>query len=1149
MKFKFLYNPLCSIGPVKYKFLIVMKFTAILILIGTLHLSAASYSQSISITRHNATLETIFKDIKSQTGYTFFYTEKVNTTKQTLDVDLKNVSLKDALDYCLKGLKLNYTIIDKTIVIQQIVPETKTDAPVPDNVSDKTIIEAKGTVIDDKTQAPMAGVNIYLKTDKTVVIGTTNTKGEFQVNVQPGDVVVFTFIGYKPKEVKLNNSKPITIKLELLVNNMNEMVVTGYQTIKKSNYTGSAVTISGDDLKKNNPVDVIKAIASFDPSFRIGDNNLTGSDPNALPKITVRGSTSLPSVDGSIVDRNNLSSSYNMPAFILDGFPSSLEQIVDLDINRIASVTILKDAAATAVYGSRAANGVIVVTTKAPKPGKLQLTYTNDFTVSAPDLSSYHVLNAAQKLQYEKLAGLYTTGINTTTSQDDLDIQYNEILKNVVSGVNTYWLSQPLQNAYGLRQTLDAQGGDSTFRYDVYGRFQTNPGVMKGAARNDYSGGMTFYYNPTKKLLFRNDLQITQEQSTNSPYGSFSSYVAMNPYYRLTDANGNSLRELANWQIDTHQDGSAQYVYENVLNPLYEAQVGNFSKSAYLELLDNLSLDWHITPALRLQGQVSLTDHKGTSDVFISPTSDQFYYGPADQIQNRGSYTYANDDIVQYDGRVQLNYYKQIGDHSLNLALASEVTNYTEDYKSFEAQGFSNATFTNIAFARTYELNTAPTGDVSTTRSISNFITGNYSYKNKYLLDATFNLNGSSVYGDNKRFAPAWSTGIGWNMHKEDFMKENFPAISRFKLTATTGLTGSVDFPPNQAKTIYSYQTSNWYSTGVGATVDGYGNPDLQWQRTTNYDLALELGLFNDKLVINPHYYYKLTKGELTAINTVPSTGYNTYEANLGDMKDVGEEVYLTYNAFKNSNWNVNVVANFAHNKNAVTHIADALKAYNASVDAYQTSSLNTTQSAPLLHYAEGQSIYTIYGVKSEGIDPETGKEIFVKKNGTLTFTYDVNDQQPIGDQEAKGEGTFGSNITYKRFYFGFLFHYRFGGDYYNQTLVDRVEDADPRYNVDARALADRWEKPGDVTLYKNIQDLGITYPTSRFVQKDNEIDLESINVSYELAKKLAKKLGMQTLRFTLTANDIFTAASIQQERGIDSPYARSLTCSLLATF
>jgi TonB-linked SusC/RagA family outer membrane protein len=1145
MKLKFLYNPVRATGFVRHKLFMVMKLTAILMFIGIMQLSAAGFSQNVSISRRNADLETIFKDIKSQTGYTFFYTEKINTTGQSIDVKLKNVPLSDALDYCLKGLRLNYTIVNKTVVIRQIPNEAPPVAPAAP--VDKTL-NVKGVLTDSQSQEAMPGVNIFLKADKKL-LGITNSKGEFSISVQPGDVVVFAFVGYKQKEVTINDDKPLTIKMELQVKTMNDVVVTGYQTIKKDTYTGSAVTISGDDLKRTNPTSVIKAIASFDPSFRIGDNNLSGSNPNALPNVTVRGSTTLPSVDGSIVDRNNLSSTYNQPAYMLDGFQASLQQIIDLDIDRIATVTILKDAAATAVYGSRAANGVIVITTKAPKPGKLQLTYNAQLNISAPDLSSYHVLNAAQKLQYEKLAGLYTTGATTSTSQDVLDAQYSHLLENVISGVNTYWLSQPLRNAYGMKHSIDAQGGDSVFRYDIYGRYQTNPGVMMGSSRNDYGGGMTFYYNPSKKLLFRNDLQLTQENSANSPYGNFATYVAMNPYYPLNDANGNSLRELANWNVNTGAEGPDQYVTENVFNPLYEAHVGNFDKSAYLEFLDNLSVDYHITQEFRLQAQISLTDHKGTSDQFISPTSDQFYYGPADQIQNRGSYTYGNDDILQYDGKLQLNYYKQLGDHSINLALASEVISNTENIKSFEAVGFSNSTFTNVGFARTYLPNAAPGGDVLTNRTISNFLTGNYSYQNKYLLDATFNLNGSSSFGVNKQFAPFWSTGIGWNMHKEDFMKNNFPAVSRFKLTATTGLTGSYNLPPYLAKTIYTYQTSNWYSTGVGATVDGFGNENLQWQRTTNYDLALELGLFGDRLIINPHYYYKLTKGLLTPINVVPSTGYTTYEDNLGDMRDKGEELYLTWNAYKTSKLNINIVANFAHNNNAVIHISNALKAYNESVDAYQANTANGAQATPLLRYAEGQSIYTIYGVRSEGIDPETGKEIYIKKNGTLTFNYDVKDTQPIGNAEAKGEGNFGSNITYKQFYLGFTFHYQFGGDYYNQTLVDRVENADPRYNVDIRALDQRWEKPGDVTLYKNIADLGTTYATSRFVQKNNEVDLQSINLSYDITKKFAKKIGLQSLRLSLIANDLFESSSIRIERGIDYPYARNLTATLQATF
>ncbi len=1149
MKLKFLYNPANFAGSVKCNLSVVVKLTAILIFVGVLQLSAATFAQGITISKKNVNLETVFKDIKRQTGYTFFYPEKVNTTDQKLNVDLKNATLKEALDYCLKGLNLSYTIVDKTIVIRLLPAGSK--AAIPAKSPDQ-LLEIKGKVVDAKTKETIPGVSIYLKSIKTAPLGITDDKGDFIVHAELGDVLVFTFIGYKPKEVGVMDSKPLTVKLETQVETMNETVINGYQTLKKESYTGSAITVSGEELKRNNPANVIKAIASFDPSIRIGDNNLTGSDPNALPKLTFRGSTALPSVDGSIVDRNNLSSTYNLPAFMLDGFPATLEQIVDLDIDRIASVTILKDAAATAVYGSRAANGVIVVTTKVPKPGKLQLTYNAQLNIQAPDLSSYHVLNAAQKLQYEKLAGLYTTNpAVSNASQYDLDQQYNKILKNVVSGVNTYWLSQPLQNAFGMKHSLDAQGGDSTFRYDINGRYQTSPGVMIGSSRNDYSGGMTFYYNPSKKLLFRNQLTITQEESTNSPYGNFSTYVAMNPYYPITDANGNSLRELANWTVanPSKASGASEYISENVNNPLFEAHVGSFSKSAYFQVLDNFAMDYYITNALKLSTQFGLTDTKNTSDQFVSPLSNTFYYGPTSQINNRGSYTYNVDNELTYDGQVKLTYNKQFGGHSVNFLLLSEIGNDTNDQKGFTAVGFSNATFTNIGFARSYALNSSPLGDWITSRFNNNSLTGNYTYQNKYLLDLTGNMNGSSAFGDKHRYAPVWSAGLGWNAHNEDFFKTAFPAISQFKLTATTGEAGSVAFPADLAKTIYTYQTANWYSTGVGATVNGYGNDNLDWQKTTIDQLTLELGLFNNKLTIKSDYYYKLTKGEIVQLTTAPSTGYLNYDANLGDVKNVGAEVYITFNAYKAKDININLTGTFVHNKNAVVHINNALKAYNESVNKYQADTANHAQTIPLLQYEEGRSINTIWGVKSKGIDPENGKEILVKRDGTLTYTYDAADIQPIGNMDAKGEGTFGSNITYKQFYLYFLFHYQFGGDYYNQTLVDRVEDADPRYNVDARALTQRWQKPGDVTFYKNIQDLSITHPTSRFVQKNNEIDLSSVTLSYDITKKLAKKIGLQSLRLSLTANDIFESSSIQIERGIYYPYARNLTCMLQATF
>ncbi|QTE59015.1 carboxypeptidase-like regulatory domain-containing protein [Mucilaginibacter rubeus] len=532
MKLTFLYNAVCAIRGVKCKFLLVLKLTTILLLVGVLHLSAASYSQTVTISGKNKSLESVFKDIKQQTGYLFFYSEKVNIKGKTVDADFHDTQLVDVLNACLKNFDLSFTIVSKTIVIQNKIPEPRPEPIIINKVS------VSGRVLDSVSKTTLPGVNIAVKGGRGV-IGQTNDKGEFNVQADAGQTLIFSFMGYKSAEVKVVAGQSIVVRLLPDINNIKDIVVTGYQVIKKDNYTGNAITVSGADLKRNNPQNVIKSIASFDPSFKVLDNNFIGSDPNKLPKINVRGATAIPSINDKILDRNNLSSNYNLPAFILDGFEVSLQKVVDLDINRIESVTLLKDGAATAVYGSRAANGVMVITTKAPVAGKLQLSYNYELTFNGPDLSDYHVLNAKQKVAYEQLVGLYDTKTSTSgdTKQDELDAQLFTRLKNVASGVNTYWLSQPLRNAYQQKHSVYAQGGDQSFRYGIDLRYQTQPGVMKGSDNTRYSGGVNFTYNPSSKLIIRNDLTITQVNQANSPYGDFrhSIYITVHLFALIRD--------------------------------------------------------------------------------------------------------------------------------------------------------------------------------------------------------------------------------------------------------------------------------------------------------------------------------------------------------------------------------------------------------------------------------------------------------------------------------------------------------------------------------------------------------------------------------------------------------------------------------------
>lgn len=1125
--------------------LLTGSLAALLLAISFCISATAASMQYVSISRQNASLESIFNDIKKQTGYLFFYKGSINTAALKLDVDLKHVSLEEALTTCLQPFKLTYTIVNKTIVISSV----KSSAPaatVADPVQDEVVA---GRITDSLSKGPVIGVTIVVKNKKTHAI--SNESGAFSIHAAQGDVLVFTSIGYKRKEVVVGKDLSIHVIMVANTSNIGEVVATGYQVIKKDNYTGNAIVIKGDDLKRMNSQNIVKGISAFDPSFRVAENNLLGADPNALPKINVRGSTVMPSSSNGqmqTLDRNNLTSEHNLPVFIMDGFEVTLQQVVDMDINRIASVTILKDAAATAVYGSRAANGVMVITTKAPVPGKLRLTYNYEFKGTAPDLTDYHVLNAKDKLEYERQAGLYST-LNAAYSLDELDRQYNNKYRDVVSGVNTYWLSQPLHNAVSHKHSLYAEGGDSTFRYGIDLRYQTDPGVMKGSGRDRYSGGMNFNYNPSRNVLVKNQLTITQVNDENSKYGSYSQYAYMNPYYPIYGEDGKIAQEIANWKIDTQKKGPNQIKNDPVYNPLYDATLGSFDKGAYQEVLDNLSVDWKITPALRLVGLMSVNSGSNTSDQFASPFSNEFAQTAPEDMQNRGRYDYTTTRSLSLDGNVRLIYNTLLGGvHSINAVLGGNGLSNKSDTKGFEGRGFSNDKFTNIGFARIYTPESHPYGDVSLSRLLGSFFSGSYSYKNRYLFDAAVRRDGSSAFGAQSRYANFWSGGLGWNVHNEAFFKSVFPGFSRLKLTATYGVTGSVDFNPFQARTTYEYNMTNWYSSGVGASVNSYGNEDLKWQRTTSYDFKAEIGLFKDRIVVTPVYYNKMTTGLLTDINLAPSVGFTTYKANLGNMRNNGYELYLTVNAYKSEHLNINITGNLAHNTNTIVKISNALKSYNENVDKEQYNE-DAPIATPLVRFNEGQSYTAIYANKSRGIDPQSGKEIFERKDGSLTYIYDPRDVRPMGDFAAKAEGNFGSNITWKQFMFSFNFYYKFGGQQYNQTLVDRVENADPRWNVDRRAFTQRWKNPGDVAMYKNIADLSTTYPTSRFIEKDNLVSLTSLYLSYDITHAQARKIGLQSLRAALSMNDVFRAASVQQERGIDYPFARNLTASILATF
>jgi len=1122
----------------------IMRIILFLIFLSTSTVFPNVFSQNniFSFNFSNNTVKSILLEIENESDYAFLFADDLTKEMdQKVSTTVESSTINYVLDMVFRSTNLSYQIIDRQILITRKSKNTTLSSGLPSNTQQRTTI--RGKIMDNKGE-PLPGATVYIKAKPTLGV-TTDLNGEFTFQVPDlNQLLVISFIGM---ETQIVNLKPnvlfYNVKLNIISTELTEIVATGYFQRKKDNFTGTTLTVSGEELKKINPGNIFQSIEAFDPSFKITTNNLLGSNPNSLPNINIRGVASVPTGgSGEVLRRDNLSATVNMPTYILDGYEVGVEKIFDLDLNRVASITLLKDAAATAIYGSRASNGVLVITTIEPEEGKLRVGYNFELNLNVPDLSSYKVLNASQKLEYERLAGLYD--YIGASSQNELDELYYQKMYNVVSGVDTYWLSQPVENAYGFKHSLYLDGGSQNIRYGINLQYQSAPGVMRGSGRDRYGIGAELSYNLSKKILFKNVLSVTKVDATESPYGSFSDYVRMNPYYPMTDEKGNLIRKIDSWTDRSGTGGSLNT--EVVLNPLYNGTLSSFNKSNYLEVNDAFSAEWNITDQLRVRGLISLNQKKSENDNFLSPLSNDYYFYSSADLAKRGRYFYQSTTESTVDGNITMTYSKGIHDHFINMALGTNIRENTYNSKWLTAIGFTNDRFSNIGFANGYQENTAPGSSSNIERLFGSFFSLNYSFKNKYLLDLSLRADGSSKFGTDNKVATFWAAGIGWNMHNEDFAK-SWEAISMLKLKANTGLTGSVSFLPYMSNTLYDYYKTSWYSTGVGAIVNQYGNESLKWQRTRNYDIGLDLGLLKDRLYFTGRYYYKLTKDMLTDITLPPSTGFSYYKENLGDMKNVGYEIGTKLNVFKNKDWSVMLNGNFIHNSNKLVKISNSLKELNNKADEAQTN--DDYKGVPLLRYNEGQSLNTIYAIRSLGIDPENGKEIFIKKDGTLTNKWDVKDIVPICDATPTLEGYFGGSVYYKGFMINCSLYTRFGGYEYNQTLVDRVENADPRYNVDERVLNDRWKQPGDVALYKDIADLGTTYVSDRFIEKDNTLEIRSIYLSYDFGKDILEKLHMRNLRTAITLNNLWRSSSIAIERGIDYPFARSFTLSFQANF
>lgn len=1067
----------------------------------------------LNLSLKNVAVKDALWEIEKQSKMVFVYNADDLGKAGKISMEIKGKTVREALDICLKDSGFEYSIEQNTVVIKRKV------AAKTANIQKITV---KGKVVD-KNEVGLPGVTILLKGTSVGIVTDVNGHYSITIPLTGSPVLVFTFIGMKKQEVAVNDRQEINVVLEDEQTEVEEVVVTGIYSRKKESFTGSSQTYKAEELKMVGNQNLLQSLKTLDPAFNIMENNQYGSDPNRTPDIEIRGKTSIVGM------KEEFGEDPNQPLFILDGFETTLETIMDLSLDRVASVTILKDAASTAIYGAKAANGVVVVETKVPEKGRLRLSYNGSFDISFADLTDYNLMNAEEKLKFELLSGNFKS--NLVASEETNMVRYNKLLYDVKRGVNTYWMSEPLRTGLNQRHNIYVEGGDSQMRYGLGVNYTNIQGVMQESRRQIMSGNLDLLYR-RGKLSYSNKLTVDYTK-TNDPVVPFSEYSRANPYYSKYNEDGG----IDKW-LEYLDKGTGSI---SVPNPLWNASLNSYDKGNTFKVRDNFQMEYRPWTFLYVRANFGITKATSDDENFFSPEDTRFDNSTDDQ---KGSYTDTRNESLSYEGSFTVTYGQLIADvHQVNAVLGASCSEYKSDSKSFSAEGFPEGDFTTPSFANGYASSGKPYYSDSKKRSVNFYFNGGYSYDNRYLLDVNFRSDGSSVFGTNKKFTTTWAVGLAWNLHNEAFIKNHTDLFNVLKLRASIGNPGNQNF--GSYNTITTYKFNNWLlnNFGTGLLVDGFGDPDLEWQKTIDKNIGFDLSMFNNRFHVNFDYYYKVTDPLMASIGIPLSVGVSSRLANVGKQVSKGYSGTIKY-AFvyrpkERINWTTSVT--FRHGRSYYDKIGNSLNQYNRE-----------NRSNSLGRYYDGGSPSDLWAVRSKGIDPATGKELFLTSGGRISFTHSYADEVVVGNSEPDLEGVIGNSLYYKGFSCSIYLRYSFGADAFNQTLYDKVENISSSnliQNQDKRALYDRWQNAGDKAKFKGISLTESTPISSRFVQKKNYLTFESIRVAYEFNREWMQKIRFSGMTVSAYMSDICRFSTMKDERGIDYPFARSVSFALSINF
>ena len=957
-----------------------------------------------------------------------------------------------------------------------------------------------GKVSDKASGELMAGVTVVQEGTQNGTI--TDFDGKYTLSVPAGGAtLVFSFVGYETQKVPVPENNQLDVQLSLTPEMLDEVVIVGYGTEIKTKLTGSISEIDAEDIALT-PVSTVEQTLQGKAAglFIEANNGKVGGDV----KMRIRGSSSI--------------NANNQPLVIVDGVPINtvavndyynvyLNPLNDIDFNDIESVEVLKDASASAIYGSRGANGVIIITTKHGKEGKAAITvdYQQGFSkptrlrdfMDADQYVSYYTQAAVNAGEYD-----FANGISGyATLEEAIDDYVNDVEKkfNKIDGysdyttgsINTDWQSKAFQKAVSSMIDLSASGGTEKFQYFTSMGYSYQDGIMIGNHGDRFNILNNIDAQLNDRLKIGLNLNLSRSINNDIPDDdSFSTPLQMVAQAPITPPIDTATGE--------YYDQPTTLYY----NPLIELDNVDFESTTF-RTIGNLSLDYQLFPSLVFRTELGgdITNHY----------QHRFYGSKSEVGLSVGGYaTNYNSGVQYFDTKLLLIYTKSLQDkHNINITLGNEYNKYDDYYNMVEGQGFPNDKLQTLASAAEIVYGTSV---ISNYRFLSYFGRANYDYKETYLFNITGRVDGSSRFGEEKRYGFFPSASAGWVITNEGFLKDN-KTVSFLKLRASYGITGNAGIGNFDYKGLYAIGSYGGTSSIYPSTI---ANPELTWEKTGQVDVGVDFGFFKDRINGEIDYYAKYTTDLLLDVPVPATTGYAIQTQNVGSLENKGIEFVVNVDNLTGAfTWSSSF--NIAANRNKVTALAEG----QTIIDFGGSDFMNVVM--------VGQPIGVFYGAEFAGADPNNGDGLFFVNgdgSGDAT-TNDFNEANyvVIGDPNPDFIAGLTNNFTYKNFGLDIDLQSVYGNDINMQGDYWMSSNASQWDNQTVDQL-DAWQNPGDVTdvpenrlLFAN----GTESRSSRYLSDGSYLRLKTVTLSYMLPKRITKKAGMSSCRVYASSYNLYT--------------------------